>query len=151
MGFDDIYREIILDHYRHPRNAGLREPFDAQVFHTNGDGYDEVVLRVTLGDADGEPVVADVSYKALGCSVHQASTSIMTDLIIGKTVREATAVSDAFLELMRSRGNIEPDEDTLGEAVALASVSRYPARVKCALLGWMAWQDAMARAGNDRD
>ena len=93
MQLESMYQEIILDHYRHPHHRGLREPFDAQVFHTNGDGYDDVVLRVTLGDANGESVVADVSYKALGCSVHQASTSIMTDLIIGKTVREAMAVT----------------------------------------------------------
>jgi nitrogen fixation protein NifU and related proteins len=96
-------------------------------------------------------VLADVSYEAIGCSIHQASTSIMTDLIIGKTVKEAMAVSVSFLDLMRSRGNIEPDEDTLGDAVALAGVSKYPARLRCALLGWMAWKDATTRALSQRD
>jgi nitrogen fixation protein NifU and related proteins len=151
MELEAMYREIILDHYRHPHHAGLREPFDAQVCNINGDGYDEVTLRVTLTDAGTEPVLADVSYEAIGCSIHQASTSIMTDLIIGKTVKEAMAVSVSFLDLMRSRGNIEPDEDTLGDAVALAGVSKYPARLRCALLGWMAWKDATTRALSRRD
>jgi nitrogen fixation protein NifU and related proteins len=151
MGLEAMYQEIILDHYRRPHHAGLREPFDAQVFHTNGDGYDEVTLRVALSDAGSEPVLADVSYEALGCSVHQASTSIMSDLIIGKTVREAMAISVSFLDLMKSHGNTEPDEDTLGDAVALAGISKYPARIKCALLGWMAWKDATTRALSQRD
>jgi nitrogen fixation NifU-like protein len=151
MDFGDMYREIILDHYRHPQNAGLREPFDAQVYSVYGDGYDEVTLRVALSDAGREPVIADVSYQALGCSIHQASTSIMTDLVIGKTVAEAMAISEAFLDLMRSHGTAEPDEDTLADAVALAGVSKYPARVKCALLGWMAWKQATTQALGQRD
>ena len=96
--------------------------------------------------AGGEPAIADVSYDALGCSISQASTSIMADMIIGKTVAEATAVSDEFLALMQSRGEAEPDEAVLGDAVAFEGVSKYPARIKCALLGWMAWKDATARA-----
>ena len=151
MALDAMYQEIILDHYRNPHHAGLREPFDAQVYQANGDGYDEVMLRVALSDAGPEPVIADVSYQALGCSVHQASASMMADLVIGKTVTEAMAISDAFLELMRSHGSAEPDEDTLGDAVALAGVSRYPARVKCALLVWMAWKQATTRALGQRD
>jgi len=146
MELEDMYREIILDHYRHPHHAGLREPFDAQVFNVYGDGYDEVTLRVALSGADPEPVVADVSYQALGCSIHQASTSMMTDLVIGKTVSEAMAISEAFFDLMRSRGTAEPDEDTLDEAIALVGVSKYPARIKCALLGWMAWKAATTQA-----
>jgi len=108
-------------------------------------------MRVTLSDADSQPVLADVSYQVLGCTIHQASTSIMADLIIGKTVGEAMAISDAFLELMHSRGDIEPDEDRLGDAIALVGVSKYPSRVKCALLGWMAWKDATKLALSRRD
>ena len=91
-------------------------------------------------------VVSDVSYDGQGCSISQASTSVMTDLVIGKAVEEALQTSEAFLELMQSRGQLEPDEDVLEDGIAFAGVSRYPARVKCALLGWMAWKDATARA-----
>jgi nitrogen fixation protein NifU and related proteins len=146
MQLESLYQEIILDHYRNPQNKGLREPFDAEVMHVNPTCGDEVTLRVALKDADGEPVVADVSYDALGCSISQASASVMTEMIIGKTVREAMDISAEFLTLMQSRGAAEPDEDVLGDAIAFAGVSRYPARIKCALLGWMAWKDATARA-----
>ena len=146
MEVESMYREIILDHYRHPHNKGLREPYDAQVQHVNPLCGDEVTLRVALKDAGGEPAVADVSYDALGCSISQASASVMTEALIGKTVREAMGISAAFLELMQSRGEADGDEDLLGDAVAFEGVSRYPARIKCALLGWMAWKDATARA-----
>ncbi len=146
MQLESMYQEIILEHYRRPLHAGLREPFDAEVRHVNPTCGDEVTLRITLKDAGGEPTLADVSYDALGCSISRASTSIMADMIIGKTVAEAMAVSDEFLALMQSRGEGEPDEDVLGDAVAFEGVSKYPARIKCALLGWMAWKDATARA-----
>jgi nitrogen fixation NifU-like protein len=151
MQLESMYQEIILEHYRRPLHAGLREPFDAEVRHVNPTCGDEVTLRVTLKDAGSEPAVADVSYDALGCSISQASTSVMADMIIGKTVAEAMAVSDEFLALMQSRGDAEPDEDVLGDAVAFEGVSKYPARIKCALLGWMAWKDATARALSVRD
>jgi nitrogen fixation protein NifU and related proteins len=146
MQLESMYQEIILDHYRRPLHAGLREPFDAEVHHVNPTCGDEVTLRVALKDADGEQAVADVSYEALGCSISQASVSMMTDLVIGKPVSEAMATSAEFLRLMQSRGEAEPDEDVLGDAVAFEGVSKYPARIKCALLGWMAWKDATARA-----
>ena len=141
-----MYQEIILEHYRRPLHAGLREPFDAQVQHINPTCGDEVTLRVSLKDAGAEPVLADVSYEALGCSISQASASVMADMIIGKTVGEAMQIGDEFLKLMQSRGEAEPDEDVLGDAVAFEGVSKYPARIKCALLGWMARKDATAKA-----
>jgi nitrogen fixation NifU-like protein len=146
MQLQDMYQEIILDHYRNPHHKGLRDPFDAQVYHVNPTCGDEVTLRVSLKDTGGEPVVEDVSFDSLGCSISQASASVMTDLVIGKPVAEAMRVGDAFLELMQSKGQLEPDEDVLEDAVAFAGVSKYPARVKCALLGWMAWKDATAQA-----
>ena len=146
MELESMYQEIILEHYRRPLHAGLREPFDAEAQHINPTCGDEVTLRVTLKDAGAEPVIADISYEALGCSISQASTSVMADMIIGRTVTEAMAVSEEFLRLMQSRGEGEPDEEVLGDAVAFEGVSRYPARIKCALLGWMAWKDATARA-----
>ncbi|HWG25488.1 Fe-S cluster assembly sulfur transfer protein SufU [Actinospica sp.] len=146
MEFESMYQDIILDHYRHPHNKGLRDPYDAEVHHVNPLCGDEVTMRVTLKAAGGVPAVADVSYDALGCSISQASASVMTDLVIGKSVDEAMAVSQEFLALMQSKGAGEPDEDLLEDAVAFSGVSKYPARIKCALLGWMAWKDATARA-----
>lgn len=156
MQLESMYQEIILDHYRNPLHKGLREPYDAEVHHVNPTCGDEVTLRVHLEGTDGEARVADVSYDAMGCSISQASASVMADLIIGKTVKEAMTVGDEFLALMQSRGAASsepgapgaPDEDLLEDAVAFAGVSKYPARIKCALLAWMAWKDATARALN---
>ena len=139
---ESLYQEIILDHYRNPHHTGLREPYDVEVHHVNPTCGDEVTLRVKVGGG----LVQDVSYEGQGCSISQASTSVMTDLVIGKPVDEALQTSEAFLALMQSRGQLEPDEDVLEDGIAFAGVSRYPARVKCALLGWMAWKDATAQA-----
>jgi nitrogen fixation NifU-like protein len=139
---DALYQEIILDHYRNPRHKGLREPFEAQVHHVNPTCGDEVTLRVHV--ADGK--IADVSYDSLGCSISQASASVLTELLIGKDLDEAMAVHEEFLALMQSKGQATPDEDVLEDAVAFAGVSKYPARIKCALLSWMAWKDATAQA-----
>ncbi|GAA2089232.1 Fe-S cluster assembly sulfur transfer protein SufU [Actinomadura alba] len=153
MQLESMYQEIILDHYRNPHHKGLREPYDAEVHHVNPTCGDEVTLRVHLEGANGEARVADVSYDAMGCSISQASASVMSDLIIGKTVKDAMTVGDEFLALMQSRGAASPEEgslneDVLEDAVAFAGVSKYPARIKCALLAWMAWKDATARALN---
>ena len=142
MKLESMYQEIILDHYRNPLHKGLRDPYDAEVHHVNPTCGDEVTLRVKLDDG----VVVDVSYDGQGCSISQASTSVMADLVIGGTVEEGLAKQAEFLELMQSKGEGEPDEDLLEDAVAFAGVSKYPARVKCALLGWMAWKDATAQA-----
>ncbi|MGH3685202.1 MAG: Fe-S cluster assembly sulfur transfer protein SufU [Pseudonocardiaceae bacterium] len=142
MKLEQMYQEIILDHYRHPHRSGLREPFDAESHQVNPTCGDEVTLRVAL---DGDRI-ADVSYDAIGCSISQAATSVLTDLVVGRTVAESTSTMGAFLEMVQSRGQVEPDEDVLEDAVAFAGVSRYPSRVKCALLGWMAFKDAVGRA-----
>jgi nitrogen fixation NifU-like protein len=142
MQLESMYQEIILDHYRNPHHKGLRDPYDAEVHHVNPTCGDEVTLRVRL---DGDDV-ADVSYDALGCSISQASASVMADLIIGRPVKEAMNTGDEFLKLMQSKGQLEPDEDVLEDAVAFTGVSKYPARIKCALLAWMAWKDATAKA-----
>ena len=137
-----MYQEIILDHYRTPHRVGLREPFDAESFQINPTCGDEITLRVHL---DGE-TVSDVSYAAQGCSISQASASVLNDLVIGKPVGEAMGLLDDFTTLMQGRGQVEPDEDVLGDGVAFAGVARYPARVKCALLGWMAFKDALVKS-----
>ena len=139
---DALYQEIILDHYKHPHHRGLREPFEAEVHHVNPTCGDEVTLRVHLTDGR----VDDVSYDALGCSISQASASVMTDLVIGKPVDEAMGIHEEFLTLMQGKGAVEPDEETLEDGIAFAGVARFPARIKCALLSWMAWKDATAQA-----
>jgi nitrogen fixation NifU-like protein len=142
MQLDSLYQEIILDHYRRPRHKGLREPYDAEVHHVNPTCGDEITLRVRV---DGD-TVADVSYDAVGCSISQASASVLTDLVIGKALPVAFACHAEFLALMQGRGQVSPDEDLLEDGVAFAGVAQFPGRIKCALLGWMAWKDATARA-----
>ena len=142
MDLDSLYQEIILDHYRNPHHAGLREPYEAEVHHVNPTCGDEVTLRVHVA----EGVVEDVSYDALGCSISQASASVMTDLVIGKQVDEAMAIHEEFLTLMQGKGQVVPDEERLEDGIAFAGVAKFPARVKCALLSWMAWKDATAQA-----
>jgi nitrogen fixation NifU-like protein len=142
---DSLYQEIILDHYKNPLNAGLREPYEAEVHHVNPTCGDEITLRVHLSGAGDDAVVEDISYDAEGCSISQAATSVMTDLLIGKTVAGALSVHADFQTLMQGRGTVEPDEDVLEDGIAFAGVAKFPARVKCALLSWMAWKDATSR------
>jgi nitrogen fixation NifU-like protein len=151
MNLDGLYQEIILDHYRNPHHAGLREPYEAEVHHVNPTCGDEVTLRVHLSGSDGAEVVADVSYDAEGCSISQAAASVMADLVLGRPLTQALTAHEAFLELMQSRGTIEPDEEVLEDGIAFAGVSKFPARVKCALLPWMAFKDAASQALTKED
>ncbi|MBB4684564.1 Fe-S cluster assembly sulfur transfer protein SufU [Amycolatopsis jiangsuensis] len=141
MNLESMYQEIILDHYKNPHGRGLRDPYDAESFQVNPTCGDEVTLRVKVTDGK----IADVSYDGQGCSISQAATSVLTDLVTGHTVDEAFTTMDAFVELMQGKGKIEPDEDVLEDGIAFAGVAKYPARVKCALLGWMAFKDAVSR------
>jgi len=146
---DTLYQEIILDHYRNPVGRGLREPFEAQVHHVNPTCGDEITLRVHLEGAGESATVADISYESQGCSISQASASVMHELLVGHTVAEGMGTQEAFLGLMKSAtddSSSDPDEDVLGDALAFSGVARYPARVKCALLSWMAWKDAVTQA-----
>src|SRR6185295_11617546 len=123
--------------------------FDAEVRHINPTCGDEVTLRVALSD-DGEQVV-DISYDGQGCSISQAATSVLTDQVIGLTVGDALKTVAAFSEMISSRGNVEGDEDVIGDGIAFAGVAKYPARVKCALLGWMAFKDALVQAKDSEE
>ena len=145
MRLESMYQEIILDHYRHPEGKGLREPFDAEVHHINPTCGDEITLRVRLSEGP-DPVIEDVSYDGQGCSISQASTSVLYEAAAQHPLREWQEQYEAFKEMMHSRGAAQPDEDLLGDAVAFVGVSKYPARVKCALLGWMALADAVSHA-----
>ena len=149
MNLESMYQEVILDHYKNPQHAGLREPFEAEVHHVNPSCGDELTLRVHLSD-DGS-TVEDVSYDAEGCSISQASTSVMAEEIIGLPVAEAMEKLAAFDEMITSRGTVEGDAEIIGDGVAFAGVAKFPARVKCALLGWKAFQAATSDALGESD
>ncbi|WJZ02700.1 Fe-S cluster assembly sulfur transfer protein SufU [Corynebacterium freiburgense] len=144
MKLEQMYQEVILDHYRHPQHRGLREPYDAEVHHVNTSCGDELTLRVRLS-TDGT-TVEDVSYEAEGCSISQAATSVMAEEIVGCSVSEAMAKLAEFEKMITSRGKEQGDEDIIGDGIAFSGVAQYPARVKCALLGWKAFQAATAEA-----
>jgi nitrogen fixation NifU-like protein len=139
----DLYQELILEHYKRPVGAGLRDPFDAEVHHVNPTCGDEVTLRVHVEQGADGPVVTDVSYDATGCSISVASTSILAEEVTGTSVAHARRTIAAMRDMLTSKGESAGDEDLIGDGVALAGVAKYPARVKCALLGWMALTDAL--------
>ena len=145
----DLYQELILEHSKRPQHAGLRDPFEAEVHHVNPTCGDEVTLRVHVEGQGREAVVRDVSYDALGCSISTASTSVLAEEVIGHTVGEAMTTHEAMRAMLTSKGEDPGDEDVIGDGVAFAGVAKYPARVKCALLGWMAFTDALHQAGID--
>ena len=147
----DLYQELIIDHSKRPQHAGLREPYEAEVHHVNPSCGDEITLRVHVEDvgAGTDATVADVSYDAIGCSISVASTSILAEECIGHPLSEVMGTYAAMKHMLTSRGSDPGDEEVIGDGVALAGVAKYPARVKCALLGWSALTDARARAGAD--
>ncbi|WP_369055732.1 Fe-S cluster assembly sulfur transfer protein SufU [Kineococcus terrestris] len=142
----DLYQQLIIEHSKHPQGAGLREPFSAEVHHVNPVCGDEVTLRLDLAGAPGGEVVRDVSFEAEGCSISRASASVLHELVVGQPLERALAVRTAMQAMLTSRGADTGDEEVLGDGVALAGVARYPARVKCALLSWAAFADAVQRA-----
>jgi nitrogen fixation NifU-like protein len=142
MQLDSLYQEVILDHYKRPQHKGLATTYDAQVHHVNPSCGDEITLNVTLS---GEKV-ASITWDGVGCSISQASVSILSDLLLGKSIAEADLVLNNFTELMQSKGTMVGDDAILEDAVAMAGVSKFPARIKCALLGWMAYKDAVVQA-----
>ncbi|WP_295692766.1 Fe-S cluster assembly sulfur transfer protein SufU [Lapillicoccus sp.] len=148
----DLYRELILEHSKRPHRVGLREPFAAEVHHVNPTCGDEVTLRLDLDASTGEgehATIRDLSYDALGCSISVASASVLAAEVTGHSVREALDTYAAMHAMLTSKGQDPGDEDAIGDGVAFAGVAKYPARVKCALLGWSAFTDALARSGID--
>ncbi len=138
-----LYEEIILDHYKHPHHKGLREPYDVEVHKVNPTCGDSVAMRVALDDDR----ITDISYDNVGCSISQASTSVMADLLIGRTTDEAAALRADFEEMVRSRGKIDidswPKADSLEDGIAFFLVHSNTQRQECALLGWKAYADAV--------
>ena len=145
----DLYQELILDHAKRQVGHGLREGHLAEVNHVNPTCGDEVTLRVHLDGTGRDATITDISYEAMGCSISMASTSILADELTGESVDEAMQIHAAMRSMLTSRGQESGDEEVIGDGVALAGVAQYPARVKCALLGWMALTDALAQAGVD--
>lgn len=144
MNLDNLYQEVILDHYKNPLNKSLAKDFDVQVHHINPSCGDEITLNITLTGN----VISKITWDGVGCSISQASVSIASDLLVGKTLDISESITEEFMDLMQSKGKKSGNELVLEDAVALAGVSQYPARIKCALLGWMAIKDASMQASN---
>ena len=142
MELDSLYQEVILDHYKHPQHKGLSSTFDAQVHHVNTSCGDEITLNINL---DGD-CITSLTWDGQGCSISQASVSMMSDLLTGKSLDEALVVVNSFSKLMASKGTSAGEPEILEDAVAFAGVSKFPGRVKCALLGWMAYKDVAIQA-----
>ncbi|QDB79053.1 SUF system NifU family Fe-S cluster assembly protein [Georgenia sp. 311] len=145
---EQLYQEVILDHYRAKHGAGELDPYDAESFQVNPTCGDQVTLRVRLSHDAGVPSVEAVGWVGQGCSISQASLSVLNDLVVGRTINEVDTLNETFRELMHGRGAELPEDkqDSLGDASAFTGVAKYPARIKCALLGWMALRDALAHA-----
>lgn len=141
MKLENMYQEIILDHYKHPHGKGLSEDFAAEVHHVNPTCGDEITVRVQV-QSDG---TITLSYDNQGCSISQASASIMFDQINNQSFAQGDEAVEHLIAMLQRTA--EPDEDLLGDGIALVGVAQYPARVKCALLAWMAWKDAAIQAG----
>ena len=148
MQLSNMYQEVILDHYKSPRGKGLQEPFGGEAHHVNPTCGDEITVRVQLS-TDGK-TIEKLSYDSTGCSISQASASIMFEQVDGKSIDEFNKSSDEFLAMMQSKGNFAPNEDLLGDGVSMIGVAQYPARIKCALLSWMAAKDAIIRANGEK-
>ncbi|GDX24380.1 iron-sulfur cluster assembly scaffold protein NifU [Actinomycetes bacterium] len=146
MSLESLYQEIILDHYKRPKNKVLQDKYSVEVHHNNPSCGDEVTLRVQVENQ----IVTELSWDGVGCSISQASSSVMSELTQGIPVEKALQLEESFLELMQGKGEVAADEEELEDAIAFSGVARYPARVKCALLGWMALKDALLRAGGSK-
>jgi len=156
---DQMYQQVILDHAKEKHGHGLRDAFPgaesaaAQAVSLGESKQynplcgDEVTVRVALsGVESGHPQVLDVSWEGEGCSISQASVSVLHDLLTDRSLEQAEGVVEAFRTMIRSRGEVEPDEDVLGDAAAFHGVSRLVSRVKCAMLGWTAFEAAVLAA-----
>jgi nitrogen fixation NifU-like protein len=146
MSLESLYQEIILDHYKRPKNKVLQDKYSVEVHHNNPSCGDEITLRVQIENK----IIKELSWDGVGCSISQASSSVMSELTQGASIEKALGLEVSFLELMQGKGQVEADEEELEDAVAFSGVARYPARVKCALLSWMALKDALLRAGGSK-
>ncbi|MEY2827676.1 MAG: hypothetical protein RIQ80_287 [Actinomycetota bacterium] len=147
MQLSNMYQEVILDHYKSPRGKGLKDPFDGQAHHVNPTCGDEITVQVKL--SSDRKNIESISYDGQGCSISQASASIMFEQVNKKSIEVFNQINDDFLKMMQGKGNYQGNEDLIGDGVSMIGVAQYPARVKCALLSWMAAKDAIIRAQGD--
>ncbi len=141
----DLFQDIILEHYKRPRNKGTLEDATVSVHMNNPTCGDEVMLY--LGIEDG--VVKDVAFEGEGCSISQSSISMMTQILKDQPVADGLRIAGRFKEMMHGDAGAAKDKE-LRDARALAGVSRFPTRIKCALLGWNAFEEAAKQAGNGK-
>jgi nitrogen fixation protein NifU and related proteins len=144
MALDDLYKEVILDHYKSPRNKRALDDATVSLHRTNPLCGDEITIHARVDDGK----VAAIAFEGQGCSISQASASMLTEAVDGKGIDAAAALAAQFRSMME--GRIDPDEDEFGDLVALKGVVKYPVRIKCAVLGWDVLQDALAEAGGPR-
>ena len=156
---EQLYQQVILDHARDPHGRGLTGADGVATGYLRGESHqvnptcgDEVTLRVDIdarSGAGGTPILRGVCWDGQGCSISQASVSVLTDLVTGSELTEVDRIAQTFRALMHARGaGLDPEqEDALGDATAFTGVAKYPARIKCALLGWAALRDAVVRSG----
>ncbi|MEV7636409.1 Fe-S cluster assembly sulfur transfer protein SufU [Pseudarthrobacter enclensis] len=148
MSLDQLYQQIILDHSKARHGSGLSQT-EAPEGASTGQSHqlnpvcgDEVTLRLAVSDGK----VAQVSWDGAGCSISMASASVFSELAEGMTVDELHGVIDSLREVLRSRGKVHADPELLGDAAAFEGVARYAARVKCAMISWVAAEDALNQA-----
>ena len=144
MQLSNMYQEVILDHYKSPRGKGLKNPFDGEAHHVNPTCGDEITVRIKL--SQDKKNIESISYDGQGCSISQASASIMFEQVENQTIEAFNSINEDFLKMMQSQGNYKGNEELIGDGISMIGVAQYPARVKCALLSWMAAKDAIIRA-----
>ncbi|KQX07609.1 MULTISPECIES: Fe-S cluster assembly sulfur transfer protein SufU [unclassified Leifsonia] len=137
-----LYQELILDHAKRPHGYGLVEHPSAESHQLNPTCGDEITLQLNVAD-DG--TLTSVTWEGHGCAISQSSASLLAQLFAGLPVSQLQPRIDSFRTMMRSRGTVEPDEELLGDAAVLSGASKFIARVKCAMLGWVAAEDALTR------
>ena len=142
MALEELYKEVILDHYKSPRNKRALSQAELSCKKNNPLCGDEITIHAHLSDGR----VAEISFEGQGCSISQASASMLTEAVSGKSLEEAEGVAQRFRGMME--GKVEPEEDTFGDLVALKGVVKYPVRIKCAVLAWDVLQEALAGAGH---
>lgn len=148
INLNSLYSEIIFEHDKRPLNAGLRDPYLVEVHHVNPSCGDEITLRLNLAGEGSQAMVSDISYDAHGCAMSRASASIMSDLLIGKTVAQAKEIKDYFEDLMHQKGQAQADENIIEDGIALMGAAKFPARTKCVLMAWKAYEAALVESKN---
>jgi nitrogen fixation NifU-like protein len=140
LALEELYKEVILDHYKNPRNKRPLPGGELSCKKNNPLCGDEITVHAHLSDGR----VAEVTFEGSGCSISQASASMLTEAVEGSTIEDAEGLAGRFRGMME--GKVEPDEETFGDLMALRGVVKYPVRIKCAVLAWDVLQEALAEA-----